>query len=320
MVEWLAPNDGASSFMAPEDIPRECACGPLQRRSDSRGMACAFNVAWLKFTDRHLEASVRNGWLQDVHPEDRSRCLSIHAEMFTLRAPYSLDYRLRHAVRGYRWVMEQATPASARDGSFDGFEHHCMDVDVRTELGERLANHVGRLRHALHGHAKFAAALATELAHLPAARVEIALATAARVVGARPLPPPRRRSVASWLGRLVDDAHGALPPGTGSFALTLPAEAGDIDIDSPVIDAALVNALVCVSLLSEPALHAAPVAVGTRRVGEALLLALPALPGASAYVLLDLALRMHNLPCGQMVGEGGAARWQITLPLAAPEI
>ena len=75
----------------------------------------------------------------------------------------------------------------------------------------------------------------------------------------------------------------------------------------------------CVSLLSEPALQAAPVAIGARRAGELLLVDLPALPGASAYVLLDLALHMHGLPGGQMVGDGGRARWHITLPLALPD-
>ena len=228
MVDWLAPDGGASGSIAAADTPRECASEPLHRRTDSHGMACAFNVAWLQFTDRPLEASVRNGWLQDVHPEDRSRCLSIHAEMFASRAPYALDYRLRHALRGYRWVMEQATPASAHDGNFDGFEHHCMDVEVRAVLGERLANHAGRLRLALQGHAEFSAALASELARLPGPRVRIALEIAARVVGARSLPPPQRRSAARWLGRLVDDAHGALPPGAASFTVALPAEAGDI--------------------------------------------------------------------------------------------
>ena len=55
------------------------------------------------------------------------------------------------------------------------------------------------------------------------------------------------------------------------------------------------------------------------RVDGALFVDLPALPGSSGFVLLDMALRACGLPAGQVSHAlDGERRWRVALPLALP--
>ena len=290
--------------------------GPLLRRSGPDGTACHFNPAWQSYTGLTPDNSSPDAWLQDIHPADRSRCRSIHAEMLRSLSPYALDYRLRHVDQSYRWVMERAVPVTAPDGRFDGFEHHAIDVHDRTELGEALAERLRRMRGLQHAHAAFAAALAGELDRLPSACVKAALGACAALTGASRLRRCARRPVADWLGRIVDEACASLPPGPPPFVLHLPAEPLEIAFDSTVLNLAMTNALACTALLSGTAWSAGAAALTAQRQGGALVIDLPALPGSSALALLELALQARGLPGAQFGSAGDSLRRRITLPLA----
>lgn len=108
-----------------------------------------------------------------------------------------------------------------------------------------------------------------------------------------------------------------MPAGAALFSLSLPGDPLEIDIDSVALSSAIANALVCTALLADRPLSAAAATVCAERIDGALFIDLPALPGSSALVLLDLALRGRGLPGGQFVEAPGGARLRLALPLAA---
>lgn len=94
------------------------------------------NQAWLNFTGRDLAAECASFWLDDVHPEDRSRCEPIFNDAFASRQPYSMEYRLRRHDGQYRWLHEQGRPRYDADHQFVGYVGSSLDV---TELREAQA-------------------------------------------------------------------------------------------------------------------------------------------------------------------------------------
>ena len=87
-----------------------------------------FNQPWLAFTGRLMEAELGNGWAERVHPEDFDRCLAIYLDAFHARAPFSMEYRLQRHDGEYRWLLDNAVPRSAADGTFVGYIGTCVDI------------------------------------------------------------------------------------------------------------------------------------------------------------------------------------------------
>ena len=239
--------------------------------------------------------------------------------MLASHASYNLDFRLRHAELGYRWVVETAIPVSADDGRFGGFEHHAVDIHDRTALSERLADRLARKRSLLQSHAAFAAALANEVEQLPKVQMKSTLDAFAAVTRDPMLRRSTSKPVDVWLGEVVDAACAAMPLGKTLPMLLMPAEPLEINLDCRALSAAMTNALVCTAVLGKEPLSPEQAAVRAVRVDSALFVDLPALPGSSAFVLLDIALRACGLPAGQVShATDGERRWRVALPLAEP--
>jgi PAS domain-containing protein len=282
---------------------------PMWRRSDAMGLATDFNAAWLRFTERSPQSAVRNGWLQDVHPDDRARCVAIHADMQDQRLPYALDFRLRHTRRGHRWLMERAIPLFAPDGRFAGFDHHCTDIHDRMQLEEELAERSRRLRCAMRTQALFATALAAELDRLLLARVQAALGVMARLAAQAPGVRRAATNAGDWLADLrrgLPDDERSLPDGWQRVA---DVDTATVWVDPHLLGPALNCAIACAALLG-----CGPAPCRAERRDGSLLLEIPALPGSSGFVLLDLALRLHG--CRLDAAVDNATRWRTALPLA----
>ncbi len=97
-----------------------------------------FNKPWLRFTGRPLERELGNGWTEGVHPDDLERCIEIYTKAFDRREPFSMEYRLRHASGGYRWIVDQGTPRYDSDGRFAGYIGHCLDIHELKNTEDRL--------------------------------------------------------------------------------------------------------------------------------------------------------------------------------------
>ncbi|MGE4551933.1 MAG: PAS domain S-box protein [Desulfovibrionaceae bacterium] len=87
-----------------------------------------FNEPWLRFTGRTLKQDLGDGWTQNVHPDDLERCLEIYTTAFERRADFVVEYRLRHADGGFRWVMSEGRPRYDASGAFLGYIGFCLDI------------------------------------------------------------------------------------------------------------------------------------------------------------------------------------------------
>lgn len=118
---------------------------------------CVFvNRAWLDFTGRTLEQETGAGWADDVHPDDRQRCLTTFANAMQERAGFRAEYRMRRADGVYRWMLDTAKPRFDSAGQFAGYIGSCLDVTeprqdrealraARDELAVRVAERTAEL-------------------------------------------------------------------------------------------------------------------------------------------------------------------------------
>jgi PAS domain S-box-containing protein len=86
------------------------------------------NRPWLDFTGRSIGAELGTGWMDSVHPGDRSRCLETYHHAFDRREAFRMEYR-RHRHDGeYRWVLDTGAPRFLGDGSFAGYIGSAIDI------------------------------------------------------------------------------------------------------------------------------------------------------------------------------------------------
>ena len=103
------------------------------------------NTRWFELTQlpRHPSSFEAEAWKQVIHPDDYGRALEALADAISTEAAFSVEYRLRPAMRGddeYRWYFASATPKYL-DGLFDGWVGSIVDIQEarnREEAERRL--------------------------------------------------------------------------------------------------------------------------------------------------------------------------------------
>lgn len=107
-------------------------------RADQDGECDYFNQTWLAFTGRRLDEELENGWLENVHPDDRERCRETFQTAIAERRPFTLEYRLRRHDGVYRWVRDHGQPFSDAAGNYAGFIGACTDITEQVEATAQL--------------------------------------------------------------------------------------------------------------------------------------------------------------------------------------
>ena len=106
-----------------------------------------FNKGWLDFTGRTLEQELGNGWLNGVHPEDVTRCVTTYSDAFNAQQEFRMEYRLRRHDGEYRWLLNQGTPRFESDGTFIGYIGSCIDISERKRAEAEVLRHRDELAH-----------------------------------------------------------------------------------------------------------------------------------------------------------------------------
>ncbi len=107
-------------------------------RADPDGQGRYFNQSWLEFTGRTLEQELGDGWVADIHPDDREDWLRALREAGRERRSLIREYRLKHHSEGYRWIYDQGKPCLDTDGTLLGYVGACHDVHAEKQLQEQL--------------------------------------------------------------------------------------------------------------------------------------------------------------------------------------
>lgn len=106
--------------------------------TDETGGQTFVNQTWLNLTGRTFEQELGDGWTQQIHPDDVSRCLDIFLYAFDARQPFEMEYRIKAASGEYRWILDRGSPRFTPEGKFTGYIGSCIDVTERQYALEAL--------------------------------------------------------------------------------------------------------------------------------------------------------------------------------------
>ena len=93
---------------------------------------------WYEFTGQSGDQSREWGWLDAVHPDDRSRAEAAWRQAIAARTTYDLEFRVRRASGEYRDVLVRVVPVFDGKGRLREWAGALTDVTERKELERRL--------------------------------------------------------------------------------------------------------------------------------------------------------------------------------------
>ncbi len=117
--------------------------------ADPSGACTYLNRRWYEFTGQTRAEAEGFGWLDATHPDDRARAEETFVSANAARAPFRVEYRLRHADGGYRWAIDAASPRFGDRGEYMGYVGSVIDIDERREAEDRLRLSEQRFRAAV---------------------------------------------------------------------------------------------------------------------------------------------------------------------------
>ena len=123
-----------------------CIPSPVWRVDAER--SCVYvNAAWLHFTGMSRADSLREGWWQAVHEEDRhllEPLLAAGSDGYG--KGFSSRLRLRSRTGHYHWMQLRGEPLVGHDGRFHGYIGSCSDMQAELDAGAELLSKEERFR------------------------------------------------------------------------------------------------------------------------------------------------------------------------------
>ena len=114
--------------------------------ADPRGRHIYFNNRWYEYTGLSREASMGEGWITPLHPDDRDRSISVWKAATEKGESYEIEYRFRKADGAYRWFLGRALPQYDAVGDVVCWFGTCTDVDDQKKAQDEHARSEQRFR------------------------------------------------------------------------------------------------------------------------------------------------------------------------------
>ncbi|MBX9668178.1 MAG: PAS domain-containing protein [Candidatus Obscuribacterales bacterium] len=97
-----------------------------------------FNRKWIEFTGINYDALLYDGWLVNIHPQDRQKFQAVHERALQDRSSFHVEYRMRRFDKRYRRFLDSGTPVIGSDGAFLGFIGGCTDTSESGTTQHRI--------------------------------------------------------------------------------------------------------------------------------------------------------------------------------------
>jgi PAS domain S-box-containing protein len=97
-----------------------------------------FNPRWLAFTGQPLATLQASDWHDLAHPDDQATLLGAWHEALASGRPFQHEYRLRRHDGEYRWVLIQAAPRRAGDGTITMWVGSAIDIEAQRQMVAEL--------------------------------------------------------------------------------------------------------------------------------------------------------------------------------------
>jgi len=107
-------------------------------RSGLDGKCNYFNKAWLNYTGRTIEEELGEGWISNLHHDDREKSVKLYNEAFRQKKYFTVEYRLKDSHGEYRWMVDFGMPYFDIENNFAGFIGSCYDIDDRKKYEETI--------------------------------------------------------------------------------------------------------------------------------------------------------------------------------------
>ncbi len=114
--------------------------------SDEKNQNVYLNRQWYYFTGQTREDSKDRGWIEALHPEDRSKTREHFDQAMQENGSYEIFFRLRTSEGSYRWMINQASPRQDKDGNFCGMVGAVVDVHEEVMNGQLVREKEHRTR------------------------------------------------------------------------------------------------------------------------------------------------------------------------------
>lgn len=114
--------------------------------TDADGAANFVSPQWVGYTGRPFETQLGDGWLDVVHPEDRSLTVERWRAATDGRGAYDVEYRARRYDGEYRWFKVRGTPIRDAAGRITHWFGINIDIDDLKRAEESLRRHTDELQ------------------------------------------------------------------------------------------------------------------------------------------------------------------------------
>ncbi|MHC1999523.1 PAS domain S-box protein [Methylobacterium sp. CM6241] len=115
--------------------------------SDASGVHNSANQPWLDYTGQSLEQSQDGGWLDAVHPDDRTATYEVFSVGHAEQKLVEVQHRIRGQDGSYRWFLIRQTPITDEDGRLIQWFGAAMDIDELRNAQVRQEVLVKELQH-----------------------------------------------------------------------------------------------------------------------------------------------------------------------------
>jgi PAS domain S-box-containing protein len=114
--------------------------------TDGNGVVITDSPSWRAYTGQTLDEWLGYGWLNAIHPGDRSYAELQWREAITARGLVNAEFRLRSPDRAWRWTNIRAAPVIDADGAIEKWVGINIDIDDRKRAEAALRDSEQRYR------------------------------------------------------------------------------------------------------------------------------------------------------------------------------
>lgn len=108
--------------------------------TDADGMIMEDSSSWRAFTGQSYDEWKGRGWLDALHPDDRERAHAAWRDAVENRAPYRVEYRIKHVSGGWRWTVASGVPLLNQDGTVRSW------VGMNNDITDRMDSQISLQR------------------------------------------------------------------------------------------------------------------------------------------------------------------------------
>lgn len=114
--------------------------------TDPRGVVTADSPSWRAYTGQTLDQWLGYGWLDAIHPDDRSYAERQWRDAVAVQGLVDAEFRLRAPDGGWRWTNVRAAPVIDEAGRVEKWAGVNIDIDARKRADTALRESEAKYR------------------------------------------------------------------------------------------------------------------------------------------------------------------------------